>query len=118
MDAPLAAISRHSVGVRLYDRFGLHDPAGIAPALVFGRAEDADAYLRHWLPDAAGIMALRHALYRCEQSLAVFSFCDQDVIHVLARKLARGALLIIEGEPVPAGGGWPLLPIAAAPVSD
>ena len=118
MGAPLAAISRRSVGVCLYDRFGFHNAAGLAPALVFDSAEDAQAYLRHWLPDSAALMALRHALYRCEQSLPVFSFSDEDLIRVLSRKLAQGELLITEGEPPPAGGGWPLIPVAAAPVPD
>ncbi|HWI80361.1 MAG TPA: hypothetical protein VNS31_14245 [Ramlibacter sp.] len=118
MGAPLAALSRHSVAVRLYDSFGLQDRAGIAPALAFGRAEDAAAYLGYWMPDAAAITALRHALYRCEQSLAVFSFPDPHIIHLLAGKLAQGALLITEGEPVSERGGWPLIPVSAAPVPD
>jgi hypothetical protein len=118
MGAPLAAISRRSVGVRLYDRFGFHDPAGMAPALIFASAQDAQAYLRHWLPDAAALMALRNALYRCEQSLPVFSFSDEHLIRVLSRKLAQGTLLITEGEPPPAGGGWPLVPVAPAPAPD
>jgi hypothetical protein len=118
MGAPLAAISRRSVGVRLYDRLGFRDPAGTAPALVFATAQDAEAYLRHWLPEAAALMALRNALYRCEQSLPVFSFSDEHLIRVLSRKLAQGALLITEGEPPAAGGGWPLVPVAAPPVPD
>jgi hypothetical protein len=118
MGAPLAALSRHSVAVRLYDSFGLREPAGIGPALAFGSVEDAETYLRHWMPDAAAIAALRHALYRCEQSLAVFSFPDPHIVRLLASKLVQGALLITEDEPSPDGGGWPLIPAVAAPVPD
>jgi hypothetical protein len=118
MGAPLAALSRHSVAVRLYDSFGLQERAGIAPTLVFGRVEDAESYLRYWMPDGAAVAALRHALYRCEQSLAVFSFPDPHIIRLLAGKLAQGALLITEGEPAPDAGGWPLIAAASAPVPD
>jgi hypothetical protein len=118
MGAPLAALSRDSVVVRLYDSFGLQERAGIAPPLVFARVEDAQDYLLRWSPDAGAIMALRHALYRCEQSLAVFSFPDRHIIYLLACKLAQGALLVTEGEPPLAGGGWPLAPAASVTAPD
>jgi hypothetical protein len=118
MAAPLAAISRHSVAVRLYDRFSAVGQAEVPTSLPFGRAEEAEAYLRHWLPDAAAIMTLRIALHRCEQSVGVASLADQEVLRILAGKLATGELLISETEPAQAGGGWPLSPATPAPVPE
>jgi hypothetical protein len=118
MAAPLATLSRHSVGVRLYDRFCAANPAEVLAPLAFERASEAEDYLRHWLPDAGALVMLRNVLYRCEQSLAVAFFSDQDVLRVLAGKLASNELLLTEGEPPAAGGGWPLSPVAAVPVPD
>jgi len=118
MVAPLAAIDRLSVAVRLYDRFGVGNLAEIAPALPFTLADEAHAYLQHWLTDAAAVLELRAGLHRCEQSLDVSACSDQQVLHLLARKVARGEVLVAEGDPPAVAGGWPLSPVAAAPVPD
>jgi hypothetical protein len=92
MSVPLATLRRQSKTVWLHDCFSSL-PAGRGPALTFGRADDAGAYLCFWKNEAAAVTALRYALYRCEHSPSVFSFSDQQVIQALAAKLARGALV-------------------------
>lgn len=118
MSLPLATLRRQSKTVWLQDHFSAL-PTSRGPALAFGHADEAGAYLRFWTTEAAAISALRYALYRCEHSPAVFSFSDQQVIQALAAKLARGALVLTEeGDASASTGGWPLIPAAAAPAPD
>jgi hypothetical protein len=117
MSVPLATLRRQSKTVWLHDCFSSL-PAGRGPALAFGRADDAGAYLGFWKNEAAAVMALRYALYRCEHSPSVFSFSDQQVIQALAAKLARGALALTESGAAPAAGGWPLIPAAVVAAPD
>ena len=116
MSLPLATLQRQSRTVWLQDPFSAL-PSSRSPALPFGRADEADAYLSFWTSDAGALSALRYALYRCEHSPTVFSLSDRQVIQALAGKLARGTLLLTEGnaaESSAGGGGWPLVPAAEA----
>lgn len=117
MSLPLATLQRQSKTVWLQDRFSTL-PSGRGPALAFGRADEADAYLSFWKTDAAAVSALRYALYRCEHSPSVFSFSDQQVIQALSAKLIHGALLLTESSAPSAGGGWPLIPATQAVMPD
>ena len=114
MSLPLATLQRQSRTVWLQDRFSAL-PSGRGPALAFGRADEANAYLSFWTTEAAALSALRYALYRCEHSPSVFSLSDRQVIQALSAKLAHGALLLTESSAPAAGGGWPSMPASAAP---
>lgn len=116
MSLPLATLQRQSRTVWLQDRFSsLTSSRG--PALAFGRPDEAEIYLSFWTAEASAISALRYALYRCEHSPSVFSLSDRQVIQALSAKLAQGALLLTEGGVAAEGGGWPVIPAAAAAVS-
>lgn len=116
MSLPLATLQRQSRTVWLQDRFSSL-PSSRGPALTFGRADEAESYLGFWTSEAAAISALRYALYRCEHSPSVFSLSDRQVIQALSAKLAQGTLLLTEGGAATEGGGWPVIPAAAAAVS-
>jgi hypothetical protein len=116
MSLPLATLQRQSKTVWLQDRFSSL-PSGRGPALAFSRADEAAAYLSFWTTDAAATSALRYALYRCEHSPSVFSLSDRQVIQALSAKLAHGTLLLTEDGVASNGGGWPVIPAAAAAVS-
>jgi hypothetical protein len=116
MSLPLATLQRQSKTVWLQDRFSSL-PSGRAPALAFGRADEAENYLNFWTTDTAAISALRYALYRCEHSPSVFSLSDRQVMQALSARLAQGVLLLTEGGVTSEGGGWPSMPASAAAVS-
>jgi hypothetical protein len=116
MSLPLATLLRQSKTIWLQDRFSAL-PSGRGPALVFSRADEAATYLSFWTTDAAAVSALRYALYRCEHSPSVFSLSDRQVIQALSARLAQGALLLTESALPSGGGGWPVIPAAAAAVS-
>ncbi len=116
MSLPLATLQRQSNTVWLRDHFSAL-PRGHGSALAFGRADEAETYLNFWTTDTAAVSALRYALYRCEHSPSVFSLSDRQVIRALSARLAQGALLLTEGSAASEGGGWPVIPAAAAAVS-
>lgn len=117
MSLPLATLQRQSNTVWLQDRFSTL-PSGRGPALAFGRADEADAYLSYWTSDAAAVSALRYALYRCEHSPSVFALSDRQVMRALSAKLAQGTLLLTENSAPAAGGDWPLIAAAQAVLPD
>jgi hypothetical protein len=116
MSLPLATLQRQSKTVWLQDRFSSLS-SGRGPALTFGRADEAEGYLGFWTSDSAAISALRYALYRYEHSPSVFALSDRQVMQALSTRLAQGALLLTEADVATEGGGWPVIPAAAAAVS-
>jgi hypothetical protein len=118
MSVPLATLRRQSRTAWLHDSFSSLPVDGQAQALAFGRAEEAETYLRFWSTETAAVMALRHALYRCEHSPSVFALSNPQVFQALAAKLAHGSLVLTESAAPSAAGGWPVIPAVAAAMPD
>jgi len=128
MTVPLATLRRLNQLVWLHDAMALPDTAPVHPVRPFDasaaldvargerrnfwHADEAQAWLRFWRHDVDAMMALRGALRRTEPSAAVFLWSDEEVIAKVGDRLARSALVAIEGAQPPR----PLvLPTAPAP---
>ncbi len=115
----LANFTRQAKRIALHD--GLRARAGAAaplpPPIAFASPAEAESYLGFLLPDAALLITLRQVLHRSQQSLAVHALPDRQVLSLLAAQLARGELVLTEGQPAEAGA-WPLVPPAAVAVPD
>ncbi len=125
---PLATLRRHGDLVWLHDPLDAPLPYAIerAPQWDFGTPLDvrrghqrrftdtasAAEWLRFWLGDVGAVSALRRALQRVEPASSVFDASDEEVIEVLAGRVVRGALVLIESARQPM---LSVMPAAPAP---
>ncbi|HEX8609692.1 MAG TPA: hypothetical protein VF800_00180 [Telluria sp.] len=102
---PLCSLWRHNCRVTFYepggqarfaapDRVSQHAIAG-APRSFVGN-DDAYHYLRHWMGEPAARAELAWLLQRSGPSLSSAHAGDDGWLHALARRIAGGAVLVLE----------------------
>lgn len=107
MQHPLASLWRHPTRVLFYQSSGLAeqtsigmDRSGWLPAMAtrrrFASAGDAFDYLRYWLGEPGARSELKSILQRSGQSLAGAHSGVDGWQHALARRLATGAVVVME----------------------
>lgn len=79
--------------------------------LVFPQAEQAQDWLRFWQGDVSAMAMLRQLVQRLEPGASLIDSDDTELLRLLARRLAAGAVAVTES---PRPRALPVLPAAPA----
>jgi hypothetical protein len=93
LSEPLATISRGTIILRLYARFGF---TSNTHRRQFRHLDDAESFLRSWKGRPGAMADFRLALSRCDRGASLFRLSDDEVVGALAAALVMGSIVATE----------------------